>query len=223
MVRNILPIIDSEETFELLNEYEQQVIKEPIENLSSYTDARNADIDRLGKEYNKNIGKIETLRSIALEQEGCLLEFTREQELKDLQEKYESISMNFDNSNLEDLKRNIEGINRRLQEIIKEDLEKISEQYNRENKKLKQVENEHPICPSCRQEIKDNEAGEHLKQFFQKEMNRFQEKANELKETAKKLAEEKKEKQALYEKLSTYDMKELQTERDNIKEKIEKK
>ena len=43
-------------------------------------------------------------------------------------------------------------------------------------------------------------------------MNRFQEKANELKETAKKLAEEKKEKQALYEKLSTYDMKELQTE-----------
>lgn len=129
--------------------------------------------------------------------------------------------MNFDNSNLEDLKRNIEGINRRLQEIIKEDLEKISEQYNRENKKLKQVENEHPICPSCRQEIKDNEAGEHLKQFFQKEMNRFQEKANELKETAKKLAEEKKEKQALYEKLSTYDMKELQTERDNIKEKID--
>lgn len=73
LVRNILPIIDSEETFELLNEYEQQVIKEPIENLSSYTDARNADIDRLGKEYNKNIGKIETLRSIALEQEGCLL------------------------------------------------------------------------------------------------------------------------------------------------------
>lgn len=221
LVRNILPIIDSEETFELLNEYEQQVIKEPIENLSSYTDARNADIDRLGKEYNKNIGKIETLRSIALEQEGCLLEFTREQELKDLQEKYESISMNFDNSNLEDLKRNIEGINRRLQEIIKEDLEKISEQYNRENKKLKQVENEHPICPSCRQEIKDNEAGEHLKQFFQNEMNRFQEKANELKETAKKLAEEKKEKQAFYEKLSTYDMKELQTERDNIKEKID--
>ena len=224
LVRNILPIIDSEETFELLNEYEQQVIKEPIENLSSYTDARNADIDRLGKEYNKNIGKIETLRSIALEQEGCLLEFTREQELKDLQEKYESISMNFDNSNLEDLKRNIEGINRRLQEIIKEDLEKISEQYNRENKKLKQVENEHPICPSCRQEIKDNEAGEHLKQFFQKEMNRFQEKANELKETAKKLAEEKKEKQAFYEKLSTYDMKELQTERDvlNICEKAQK-
>lgn len=50
-------------------------------------------------------------------------------------------------------------------------------------------------------------------------MNRFQEKANELKETAKKLAEEKKEKQALYEKLSTSDMKELQTERDNIKKK----
>ena len=136
LVRNILPIIDSEETFELLNEYEQQVIKEPIENLSSYTDARNADIDRLGKEYNKNIGKIETLRSIALEQEGCLLEFTREQELKDLQEKYESISMNFDNSNLEDLKRNIEGINRRLQEIIKEDLENEKRNIQVEVRKL---------------------------------------------------------------------------------------
>ena len=64
-----------------------------------------------------------------------------------------------------------------LDDNVIEDLEKISEQYNRENKKLKQVENEHPICPSCRQEIKDNEAGEHLKQFFQKEMNRFQEKS----------------------------------------------
>lgn len=221
LIRNILPTIEPEEAFQLLPEYDRQIIKKPIENLSSYTDNINQEIDFLEKEYNKNIGKLETLKTIALEDEGNLLEFSKEQELKELQEKYEAISMNFDNSNLEDLKRNIENINRRLQEILTEDLVKISEKYNRENKKLKDVDSEHSICPSCRQEIKNSEAKEHLKKFILKELNKFQEHADELKNTAKELASKKKEKQEIYDKLNTSDMKLLQDERDNIKEKIE--
>ena len=172
------------------------------------------------KEYNKNVGTIETLRTIALENEGHLLEFNKEAELIELQGRYESISMNFENSNLDDLKRNIEGINRRLKEILTEDLSKISQRYKNENNKLKQVDNEHPICPSCRQEIKDSAAREHLRNFFINEMNKLQEKANELKETAKQLTEDKKEKQAIFDKLNTSDMKLLQSERDFIKERI---
>ena len=140
LIRSILPTIEPEEAFELLSKYEKEIISEPIENLSSYTDKRNQEIDRLEKEYNKNVGTIEALRTIALENEGHLLDFNKEAELTDLQTRYESISMSFDNSNLDDLKRNIEGINRRLKEILTEDLSKISQRYNNENNKLKQVD-----------------------------------------------------------------------------------
>lgn len=221
LIRMILPSIDPKDAFELLTEYEKDIIKNPIENLSSYTDKRNEDIDRLDKEYNRNIGMLDTLRGIALENEGDLLIFDKEDELKELQSKYENISMNFDNSNLEDLQRNIDGINRRLKEILTDDLSKISQRYNIENNKLKQVDNEHPICPSCRQEIKDADAKNHLKRFLLSEMNRLQEKANELRDHAKKLAEEKKEKQAIYDKLNTSEMKQLQNERDTIKARID--
>lgn len=222
LIRMILPSIEPKEAFELLNEYEKDIIKNPIENLSSYTDKRNADIDRLDKEYNRNIGMLDTLRGIALENEGELLVFDKEDELVELQSRYDNISMSFDNSNLEDLQRNIEGINRRLKEILTDDLSKISQRYNIENNKLKQVDNEHPICPSCRQEIKDSDAKDHLKKFLLSEMNRLQEKANELRDNAKKLAEEKKTKQAIYDRLNTSEMKELQNERDTIKSRIDK-
>lgn len=221
LIRTILPNIEPAEAFELLTQYEKNIIKEPIDNLSSYTDKRNQEIDRLEKEFNKNTGTIETLKRIALEQEGNLLEFNKDEELKELQRKFEEISMNFDNSNLEDLTRSIESINRRLQEILTQDLSKISDQYNRENNKLKEVDKEKPICPSCRQEIKDNEAKEHLKKFIQKEMDKLQEKANALKENAKELTNSKKEKQKLFDKLNTSDMKSLQIEKDNLKQKID--
>lgn len=221
LIRMILPSIEPKEAFELLNEYEKDIIKSPIENLSSYTDKRNTDIDRLDKEYNRNIGMLDTLRGIALENEGELLVFDKEDELIELQSRYDNISMSFDNSNLEDLQRNIEGINIRLKEILTNDLSKISQRYNIENNKLKQVDNEHPICPSCRQEIKDSDAKDHLKRFLLSEMNRLQEKANELRDNAKKLAEEKKEKQAIYDKLNTSEMKELQNERAAIKCRID--
>lgn len=221
LIRNILPNIEPEEAFNLLSDYDKTIIGKPIENLSSYTDRINQEINSLEKEYNQNIGTISALKSIALEQEGNLLKFEKENELKKLQDRYEDISTSFDNSNLEDLKRKIDTINARLQKIITEDLSKISEQYNRENNKLKEVDKEQSICPSCRQEIKNTETKEHLKQFFEKEMNRLQEKADTLKEDAKKLTADKKEKQTLYDKLNTTDMKLLQTERDNLKEKIE--
>lgn len=221
LIRNILPNIEPEEAFNLLSDYDKAIIEKPIDNLSSYTDRINQEINSLEKEYNQNIGTISTLKSIALEQEGSLLKFDKENELKKLQDRYEDISLNFDNSNLEDLKRKIDTINIRLQKILTEDLSKISEQYNRESNKLKEVDKEQPICPSCRQEIKDIEAKEHLKQFFKKEMIKLQEKADILKEDAKKLTADKQEKQTLYDKLNTTDMKLLQTERENLKEKIE--
>lgn len=221
LIRSILPEVLPDSIFNLLSEYEQQIIKEPIENLNVYIDNINSETNRLEKEYNQNIGTIDILKCIALEQVGTLHEFEKEQELKDLQQKYDEMSGDFDNTNLENLKISIENINRRLQEILTNDLNKISDQYKRENKKLQDVDKEQSVCPSCHQEIKDDEIKQNLKKFIQKEMNRLQGKANELKERAKSLTEDRKKKQEIYDKLNTLDMKLLQEEKLKIKEKID--
>lgn len=221
LIRNILPSIDPSEAFDLLEQGDKDIIKEPIPNLTSYTNNKNQEIDTLEKEYNKNIGTLETLKRIALSEEGQIVEFKKEQELANLQERYNCLSMNLENSNLEDLQRQINAIDRRLTEIITEDLAKISENYDRESKKLQEVDNEVSICPYCRQEIKSNDVKNHLKAFYTNELRKYQEKANELKEKAKKLNLEKQEKQLLYNKLNTTDMKILQLERQELKSKIE--
>lgn len=221
LIRNILPNIEPKEAFGLLEEGDRKIIKGPIENLSKYTNDRNAEIDRLEKEYNKNTGRIETLKSIALEHEGNLLEFEKEQELQDSMNRYEEISMSFESYTLDGVKASIDGLNRRLEEIIKGDLAKISGQYDKANNKLKEVDNEQSICPSCKQEIKDDEIKKHLKYMFEKEMDDLQEKANKLKERAIELNNTKQQKEVLYNKLNTSNMQELQREKDKLKEKID--
>ena len=221
LIRNILPSIESEDAFNLLSEDDKNVLENPIENLSSYTSKRNEAIYELEKEKEKYIGMCEALEKIALEDEGEVIEFEEENTLNELTKKYENISSSFDNSNLEDIKKNIEAINRRLQEILTIDLAKITDNYNRENNKLKELDSKNPICPSCRQEMKNAESLEHLKNHYKKELNKFQEEADKLKETAKSLNEEKQHKQEIFNKLNTTDMKTLQNERDLLKEQID--
>lgn len=221
LIRKILPVINAKDVFNLLTEYEQNLIKKPIDGLNSYNEQKNKEIDLLKKEYDINSGRIETLKKIALEKEGDLLTFEKEEELTKLQSRFDEISMNMDNYNLENITISIESLNRRIKNIIEDDLSKISKQYERENNKLKETEKEKTICSYCMQEIKDNEAKENLKKFIKKEMNNLQEKADKLKEDAKGLLELKKEKQNIFDKLNTQDMKQLQIEKDNLKQKID--
>ena len=58
---------------------------------------------------------VEVQEQIALEDEGNILEFNKDKELQELQQRYERISSSFDNSNLEDIQRNIANINKRLE------------------------------------------------------------------------------------------------------------
>ena len=198
LLRKIVPAISPEESFELLTKEEQNIIENPIEYLSSYTDKRNEEINGLQKEYDKNSGMLQTYKTIALNQVGEILTFYKEEMLQELQKRYDVLSMDLGNSNLEDLQRSINRINERLEEIFKDKLVDITESYNKENNKLKDVDKEQSICPSCRQEIKDSEAKEHLKAFYQKQLDKWQEKANKLKEDATQLANERKSKQEIF-------------------------
>lgn len=221
LIRRIIPSISKEESFNLLSEDEQKVIGFPIEHLGSYIDKKNEYINELQKEYNEYVGKLDAYKNIALIQTGDIIQFDKDDELKRLKERYEIISMNLGNSNLEDLKHSIDRINERLKEIVNDKLASIIEEYNRENEKLKNVSEEKSICPTCRQEVKDSEVKEHLKNYYNKSLNKLQEKADKLKLDAKELIEQRKEKQNLFEKLNTSNMQELQTEKETLKAKID--
>lgn len=221
LIRRIIPAISPEDSFELLSKDEQNIIGGPIEHLGSYTDKRNEEINELQKEYDTDLGKLEAYKNIALGKVGDIEPFEKEEELKELQERYETISMNFGNSNLEDIQHSIKRINERLEEIVKDKLADITANYNRENKKLKDVDKEDSVCPTCRQLIKDDEVKGHLKKFYQKELDKLQEKVNKLKEDAKQLVDERKEKQELFEKLNILDMQKLQEEKEKLKAKID--
>ena len=222
LIRKIIPAVSKEDIFKLLSEDEKNIIGRPIEFLGSYIDGKNEAINELQKEYEENSGKLQAYKDIVLRQtNGNIVHFEEEEKLNDLLQKYEDISLNLGSANLDNLQHSINRLDERLNEIFKEKLENIMELYNRENEKLENVDKEKSVCPTCRQEIKNSEVKEHLKKYYQKELNRLQEKANELKEEAKELVSERKEKQEIFDKLNTADMKDLQEKREKMKQEIE--
>lgn len=221
LLRKIVPAVDPKTAFNLLSEEEKEIIGQPIEYLASYVDDRNAEINELQKEYNQNSGQLQVYQAIALQQEGELLEFDKEKELIELQERDRIISANFVSFSIDEMRSKIAKIQRKLDEILKKELVEIKEIYNRENRKLEELNAEKPKCQYCKQEINDSEALQRMKKFQQKELARLQGKANELKEEATMLASEKESKQKLLEKLNTKDMQELGKEKQEIKDRIE--
>jgi len=221
LLRRILPNIDEKEIFNNLDKSEQEIIGEPIESLSLYIEKKNAEISELKEQYERNLGTLQAYKNIALRDEGELLVFENEQELLDLQEKYEAITANFENSSVEDIQRQISRINERLKEILKIKLAEIMEKYNREEKKLQDIKNKQSICPSCRQEIKEEEVKKHLINFQIKELQRLQDRANGLKEDAKKFVNERKRKIEILEQLNNPDTQEALKQKEKIKSRMD--
>lgn len=220
LIQKIIPAISPTDAFKLLSEEEQKIIGKEIEVISSYIDKRNEAINELKKEYSENSGKLQAYEKIALQPIENTMSFDKEEELKELKDKYETISMNLGESNLEDLQNSINKLDEKLKKIVEDKLDNLRKEYSKENAKLKEINKEKAICSTCRQEIKSSERKEYLKSFYQKELVNFQEKADKLKEEANYYLEEKKKKQELLEKLKTADIQKMQEEMNSIKEKI---
>ena len=229
LIRKIIPAISKENSFKLLAKDEnfdkninlEDILGEPIEHIEGYIDKKNDQINDLQKEYNENVGYLEAYKNMAYIQTGEILQFDKEKELNELQERFETMSINLENSNLEDLQHSITRINEKVEELVKEKLSIVVENYNKEKQKLKNASLEKYICSTCRQEIKDDEVKEHLKKFYMKELDKLQEKANKIKQETKDLLKEKQQKQEIFEKLNTSEMKELQEEKEKLKKQID--
>lgn len=221
LLRKIVPTIEPIVAFNFLTTEEQQIIGEPIQLLGTYTDKKNAAINELKDEYNKNLGQLQAYERLALSREGELLIFEKEAELQELQERYDAISNDYGSSNLEDLQMNINALNNQLNDILKIQLVNIQTQYNKECNKLKNLQEEKPICPSCRQEIKDSDARNHLINYQNKELEKLKQKAEQLKNEATRIVNKRKSKMDIFEKLNTADADKLYKEKTDLKEKIE--
>ncbi len=221
LVRKIIPAISKEDSFELLTKNEQKIIGKPIELLGSYIDKRNEAINELQKEYDESVGRMQAYRNIALGNIQERMHFDKADELEELQKQYETIVTSLGDSNFEDLKHSIDRLDKRMADIVEDKLKDIKQTYDRENEKLKNVDSEKAICPTCRNEIDDNERKEYLKQSYMNTLNSLQEKSNKLKEEFIELQNEKEKKQELLNKLKTMDIQRLQEEKESIKSKIE--
>lgn len=222
LLRKIVPTIDPIVAFNFLNTEEQQIIGEPIKLLGTYTDKKNEAVNELKDEYNKNLGQLQAYEKLALSQEGEILSFEKDNELQELQERYDAIANDYGSSNLEDLQKNINALNNQLNDILKIQLVNIQTQYNKECNKLKNLQEEKPICPSCRQEIKDSDARNHLINYQHKEMDKLKQKAEQLKDEATRIVNKRKSKMDIFEKLNTADADKISKEKTDLKEKIKK-
>ena len=221
LLGKIIPPISSEKAFELLNEEEKKILKYPIDNLNVYTDDRNKELHELEKEYTINVGSLKAIREVALKQEVEFLTFDKEIELEQKMDKYKMLE-NSSNENIEELKMKNTTIDKRLNELFNVKLKEITTKFNCENEKLKKINNEKPICSTCKQEIKDTEMIKHLKSSYLKILVELQNKSNELKKDANFLTNKKKENLELIEKMSSPDIQKIEDEKKKLKIEIQK-
>ena len=222
LFRKIIPSIESEKLFELLDAEEQKIIERPIDFINNYIESGNSDIKDIEKEIARNNGALDAFKQIALTQEGEILEFEKEDRLSKLVEENEKLSFKLNDSSIKEIKKKIDILDKKIEENIKVKLKEIANLYKREEKKIIDLKSNKPICPICKQEIQEKESTKSLINFYEKELKKLQEKANNLKEETKTLAKERKQKMDLYEKLNTPDMKKIEEYKQDILNEIEK-
>lgn len=220
LLREVLPNLTAEEAFFLLSPEEQKILEKPRVDLNGFTSDTNSKIRELEKEYSFNEGQIQTLTNIVLKEEGSKRDFEKEDELNLLKDEYENILENYTNFNLSDIENGIKSIDRRLKEIMRE-FEEQNDKYIREENKLKELNSQKSICPTCKQEINHKQIREHLINCQNKILRQIEQKTEGLKKEAKDLTEQKISKKKLADELNTSEMQEISKRKNLIKQKIE--
>lgn len=220
LLREVLPNVTADEIFSLLSPEEQKIFERPRVDLNGFTSDTNSKIKELEQEYSFNKGQIQTLTNIMLKEEESKKDFTREAELNLLKEEYENLLENYTNFNLSDIENGIRAIDRRLKEIMREFKEQ-NDKYIKEEDKLRELNSHKSICPSCKQEIKQEQMREHLINYQNKILKHIEEKTEELKKEAKDLTEQRISKKKLADELNTSEMQEISKRKNLIKQKIE--
>ncbi|MGN1326929.1 MAG: hypothetical protein ACI4VQ_02430, partial [Clostridia bacterium] len=222
LLLRILPAISSEDAFKLLEQEEQEILKEPVVDIKGFCKSKRAEIKELTSDLDKLIGSKNMLINIAIQNEENPKVFEKKQLLESLEKEYEKLIENTDNIvTLEDLEKDIRKLDNKINENINKELKELQEKQKKELENLENVSSTSSTCPTCKQEIKNENLIKALKITYKKNVNIIADKIENLKNETKELMEKKKKQIEKYKELKTPEMQEKAKKRDELKQKID--
>ena len=222
LLLRILPAISSEEAFKLLEKEEKEILENPIPDIKGFCKARRAEIKELNSELDKIEGSKNIFIDIALQKEESLKTFEKQKELEQLENEYEKLITNTDNIvNIEDLKNDITKLENKIANNINVELKEYQEKQKKELDNLNNVSSTRSECPTCKQEIKNENLIKALTITYKKRVNEFAKKIENLKVETKELMEKKKMQIEKYNRMKTPEMQEQTKRKEELKGKIE--
>lgn len=222
LLLRILPTISAKDTFELLENDEKETLKEPVVDIKGYCKAKRQEVKTLKSRLDQIIGNKDALIPVALQKEDELKEFKKEQELKNLYERFEKlISESNEPIKLEDLESDIKKLENKISKNINEELKELQERYKKESDNLNNVNSNTSLCPTCKQEIKNDNLIKALTITYKKNIEKITNNINFLKEETKELLSKKKMQEEKYNLLKTPEAQKLNNLKNELRNQIE--
>lgn len=222
LLLRILPAISSEDAFKLLEQEEQEILKEPVVDIKGFCKSKRAEIKELTSDLDKIKGSKNMLIDIAIQKEENPKVFEKKQLLESLEKEYEKLIENTDNIvTLEDLEKDIRKLDNKINENINQELKELKENQKKELESLENVSSTTSTCPTCKQELKNENLIKALKITYKKNVNTIADKIENLKNETKELMEKKKTQIEKYKELKTPEMQEKAKKVDELKHKID--
>lgn len=222
LLLRILPVISSEQAFNLLKKDEQEILEKPIIDIKGFCKNKRQEVKELKSRLDQILGSKQAYIEIALQKEEETKIFDKQKELNELQEKFEElISASSETIRLEDLEKDIKKIEEKINRNIKEELKELQEKYKNENENLNNVNSNTSICPTCKQEVHNENLIKVLTIKYKKNIEKITNDINSLKQETQELLNKKKLQEQKYEIAKTPEMQKINNLKNDLKDKIE--
>ena len=222
LLLRILPTISPVVAFNLLEDTEKEILENPIVDIKGFCKAKREEIKELNSELERIKGNKDIYIDMAIRKEETFKKFDKALELNNLENEYERLIINTgDVVNIEDLEKDIKKLNEKIKDNINIHLKELQTNQQKELEKLKNVDSETSTCPTCKQEIKNENLIKALKITYKRNVNLYAEKIAILKKNTEELVEKRKIQLKKYEDMKNPEIQEKVEKVNALKEKIE--
>ena len=222
LLLRILPTISPVVAFNLLEDTEKEILENPIVDIKGFCKAKREEIKELNSELERIKGNKDIYIDMAIRKEETFKKFDKALELNNLENEYERLIINTgDVVNIEDLEKDIKKLNEKIKDNINIHLKELQTNQQKELEKLKNVDSETSTCPTCKQEIKNENLIKALKITYKRNVNLYAEKIAILKKNTEELVEKRKIQLEKYEDMKNPEIQEKVEKVNALKEKIE--
>ena len=222
LLLRILPTISPVVAFNLLEDTEKEILENPVVDIKGFCKAKREEIKELNSELERIKGNKDIYIDMAIKKEETFKEFDKAQELRNLENEYERLIINTEDIvNIEDLEKDIKKLNEKIKDNINIHLKELQTNQQKELEKLKNVDSETSTCPTCKQEIKNENLIKALKITYKRNVNLYAEKIAILKKNTEELVEKRKIQLEKYEDMKNPEIQEKVEKVNALKEKIE--